>query len=98
MTETAQRFEAATAATIDPADLEKDRAAIVVLAASRSQVLISTATPEAIRNFANGYGDDIPLYTDLEYHLHMTPWDDVEDEPEPAPNGPTRFLGDGRST
>jgi acyl dehydratase len=67
MTETAQRFEAATAATIDPADLDRDRAAIGMLAASRSQELISTATPEAIRNFANGYGDDNPLYTDPRY-------------------------------
>ncbi len=58
------RFEAATAFEIDDADIEKDRAALGVWAAARGQELISTATPEAIRNFANGYGDDNPLYTD----------------------------------
>lgn len=73
MTQTAEpasnqdRFEAATAATIDDADLRRDHAALGLLAASRSQELISTATPEAIRNFANGYGDDNPLYTDPDY-------------------------------
>jgi acyl dehydratase len=58
------RFEAATAFEIDDADIEKDRASLGVWAAARSQELISTATPEAIRNFAHSYGDDNPLYTD----------------------------------
>ena len=35
--------------------------------ATRHQELISTATPEAIRNFAHSYGDDNPLYTDPAY-------------------------------
>jgi acyl dehydratase len=61
------RFSEATAFEIDPADVVKDRAALGVWSASQSQELISTATPEAIRNFATGYGDDNPLYTDPEY-------------------------------
>ncbi len=67
MTQTSEsesRFEDATKAEIDEADLEKDRAALGVWAASRSEELLSTATPEAIRNFARSYGDDNPLYTD----------------------------------
>lgn len=66
-TDTAERLEEATTAEIDAADLEKDRAAIGVWSATRHQELISTATPEAIRNFAHGYGDDNPLYTDPDY-------------------------------
>ncbi|MGI9162628.1 MAG: FAS1-like dehydratase domain-containing protein [Mycobacterium sp.] len=64
---TSDRFAAATAFEIDSADLEKDRAALGVWAAARGQELISTATPEAIRNFAHGYGDDNPLYCDPHY-------------------------------
>lgn len=67
MTQTADRFKDATSAEIDDADIAKDRAALGVWSASRSQELLSTATPEAIRNFAHGYGDDNPLYTDPQY-------------------------------
>ena len=62
-----EAYAAATAATIDPADLAKDRRALGVLSASRNQELIGTATGEAIRNFAHGYGDDNPLFTDPDY-------------------------------
>jgi acyl dehydratase len=64
---TADRFKEATSSEIDDADIAKDRAALGVWAANRSQELISTATPEAIRNFAHGYGDDNPLYTQPDY-------------------------------
>jgi len=70
---TSERFKDATSAEIDNADIAKDRAALGVWAAARAQELISTATPEAIRNFANGYGDDNPLYTDAGYG-HETRW------------------------
>src|SRR3954468_6000206 len=65
--DTAERFKAATASEIDPTDIERDRAAVGVWSATRHQELISTATAESIRNFANGYGDDNPLYTDPAY-------------------------------
>ncbi|OBH01624.1 acyl dehydratase [Mycobacterium sp. E342] len=64
---TSEKFKEATSAEIDDADIAKDRAALRVWAAARSQELIATATPEAIRNFAHGYGDDNPLYTDPDY-------------------------------
>ena len=73
MTQTTDRFQDATSYQIDDADITKDRAALGIWAASRNQELISTATPEAIRNFANGYGDDNPLYTDPTYG-HTTRW------------------------
>jgi acyl dehydratase len=63
----AERFKDATSALIDDADIAKDRAALGIWAAARSQELLATATPETIRNFAHGYGDDNPLYTDPEY-------------------------------
>jgi acyl dehydratase len=62
-----ERFEAATAFEIDDADIAKDRAALGVWSACRDKALLSTATPEAIRNFAYSYGDDNPLYTDPDY-------------------------------
>jgi len=64
-----ERFAEATSFEIDPADVEKDRAALGVWAASKSEELLSTATPEAIRNFARSYGDDNPLFTDPSYGL-----------------------------
>lgn len=57
-------FEKATNATIDDADIEKDRAAIGKDSVITAQELLGTATPEAIRNFAHSYGDDNPLYCD----------------------------------
>ena len=71
MTQTAEsesgRFEDAVSAEISADDLAKDRAALGKWAASRNQEWISTATPEAIRNFAYSYGDDNPLFTDPGY-------------------------------
>jgi acyl dehydratase len=65
--DTAERLKEATTAEIDSADLDKDRAAVGVWSATQHQELIATATTEAIRNFAHGYGDDNPLYTNPDY-------------------------------
>ncbi|SEG88595.1 Acyl dehydratase [Thermomonospora echinospora] len=62
-----EEFTKATSAELQDADIEKDRAILGRDWASRSQEFLSTATPEAIRNFAHGYGDDNPLYCDPEY-------------------------------
>jgi acyl dehydratase len=70
---TSDRLKEATSSEIDDADIAKDRAALGVWAAARGQELISTATPEAIRNFAHGYGDDNPLYTDP-HHGDSSRW------------------------
>jgi acyl dehydratase len=68
-----EKFKEATAAEIDDTDIERDRAALGVWSASKAQELLSTATLEAIRNFAHGYGDDNPLYTDPQYGV-TTRW------------------------
>lgn len=60
-------FDEATDFDIDDADIERDRAAAGAVAAVRDLAHVGTATPEAIRNFAFGYGDDNPLYTDPGY-------------------------------
>jgi N-terminal half of MaoC dehydratase len=62
-----ERFSEATAYEIDERDIERDRVAVGKWAASSAEELLSTATPEAIRNFARSYGDDNPLYTSPEY-------------------------------
>lgn len=67
MTATEQAFSEATSAEIDDADIERDRRAVGHDAPSRDEELLSVATPEAIRNFARGYGDDNPLFCDAEY-------------------------------
>lgn len=64
---TEERFKEAIEAEISEEDLAKDRAALGIWSASKHQEWISTATGETIRNFANSYGDDNPLYTDPEY-------------------------------
>ncbi|MGB3437236.1 MAG: MaoC family dehydratase N-terminal domain-containing protein [Actinophytocola sp.] len=68
-----QAFEDATDFDIDDADIERDRAAAGAVAAVRDLAHLGTATPEAIRNFAFGYGDDNPLYTDPD-HGAATRW------------------------
>lgn len=67
MTEVVEEFQEATIATIDDADIEKDRAALGKDSVVTHQELLGTATPEAIRNFAHSYGDDNPLFCTPEY-------------------------------
>ncbi|WP_322751784.1 MULTISPECIES: MaoC family dehydratase, partial [unclassified Frankia] len=57
-------FERASSSVFVQEDLAQDRAALGRLVASRQQEYLSTATPEAIRNFAHSYGDDNPLFCD----------------------------------
>ncbi|MCT2582238.1 FAS1-like dehydratase domain-containing protein [Actinophytocola gossypii] len=66
-------FDEATDFDIDDADIERDRAAAGSVAAVRDLAHVGTATPEAIRNFAFGYGDDNPLYVDPD-HGATTRW------------------------
>jgi len=66
-------IDEATAHTIDDADIERDRVACGLWFASRMQEYRSTATTETIRNFANSYGDDNPLYCDPD-HGRFSRW------------------------
>jgi acyl dehydratase len=48
-------------------DLERARLLLGVNTASKHRELYSVATPDALRNWSLGVGDDNPLYTDEEY-------------------------------
>src|SRR2546430_2380027 len=48
-------------------DIERARLLLGVDPASKQRELFSAATPDAIRNWAMGAGDDNPLYTDEDY-------------------------------
>ena len=63
----AEEFEKATASKLTDEDIEKARLLIGHDTASRQRELYSVATPDAIRNWAMGVGDDNPLYVDEDY-------------------------------
>jgi len=48
-------------------DLERAKLLLGIDVASKHRELYSVATPDAMRNWALGVGDDNPLYTDEEY-------------------------------
>ncbi len=54
-------------ATIKDEDIERARMLVGVDVASSERQYLTAATEDAIRNFAVGYGDDNPLFTDPEY-------------------------------
>jgi Acyl dehydratase len=59
--------DAATGAEIKAEDVAQARKLCGHMFAERNCELYTSAHPDAIRNFARGYGDDNPLYTDDEY-------------------------------
>lgn len=63
----AEEFEKATASKLTDEDIEKARLLIGHDTASKQRELYSVATPDAIRNWAMGLGDDNPLYVDEDY-------------------------------
>jgi acyl dehydratase len=66
-TETSAEFEKATDYSFREEDIAAAKAAVGVWSPSSAQELLTTATYDAMRNFARGYGDDNPLYTTAEY-------------------------------
>jgi acyl dehydratase len=60
-------FEEALKYRLTDEDIERARLLLGVDTANRSRELYSVATPDAIRNWALGVGDDNPLYTEEEY-------------------------------
>lgn len=60
-------FERATAYTLSDEDIERARLQIGLATSSRHRELYSVASPDAIRNWSMGIGDDNPLYTDETY-------------------------------
>jgi acyl dehydratase len=62
-----KEFEAATQARIEEGDIEKARSLDGVFTANKKEDIITRLTPDAIRNFAHGVGDDNPLFCDPAY-------------------------------
>lgn len=62
-----EEFAKATAYELTDGDIEKARLLLGYDQASKHRELYSEATPDAIRNWALGAGDDNPLYTDESY-------------------------------
>jgi acyl dehydratase len=67
MTDIAAEFEEATKYELLDGDVERARALLGVDVASRKREHLTTFTPDAIRNFAYGVGDDNPLFADEDY-------------------------------
>ncbi len=62
-----QEFAKAIQYQLTDEDLERARLLIGIETASRARELYSVATPDALRNWALGVGDDNPLYTEEPY-------------------------------
>ena len=60
-------FEAALQYRLTDEDLERAKLLLGLDTASRHRELYSVATPDAIRNWSLGVGDDNPLYTEEDY-------------------------------
>lgn len=67
MTDISEEFEKAIAYELTEDDMERAKLLIGVDTASKAREHISVATPDAIRNWALGMGDDNPLHIDEEY-------------------------------
>ena len=87
MVDVQQEFEKNTEATFSDADIERARLLIGVDVASKQTEHITTASYDAIRNFAWGVGDDNPLYCDEEYGA-TTRWGS-----QVAPNSMSQIIG-----
>lgn len=62
-----KEFEQAIAYTLTDEDIERAKLLLGIDTASRQRELFSTATPDALRNWSLGVGDDNPLYTEEDY-------------------------------
>jgi acyl dehydratase len=66
---TAPDFEEATKATFREEDIERAKALVGRWAPNKAQEHLTRVSPDAMRNFARGYGDPNPLYTSETYGL-----------------------------
>ncbi len=67
MTDVSAEFEKATAYELRDEDIERARLLLGADVAGRQREHLTTFSPDAIRNFAYGVGDDNPLYADEDY-------------------------------
>ncbi len=70
---TSEEFEKATDYRFQEDDIERAKALVGRWSAVGGREFLTTVTPDAMRNFARGYGDDNPLYT-TEHHGTTTRW------------------------
>jgi acyl dehydratase len=70
---TSEEFEKATDYQFKEDDIERAKALVGRWSAVGGREFLTTVTPDAMRNFARGYGDDNPLYT-TEHHGTTTRW------------------------
>ena len=66
-TTTSEEFEKATDYQFKEEDIERAKALVGRWAPSGAREFLTTATPDAMRNFARGYGDDNPLFASEDY-------------------------------
>ena len=67
MAEISKEMAEATTAELLDSDIERAQSILGVDHASRHREHLTTVTPDAIRNFAYGVGDDNPLFADEDY-------------------------------
>ncbi len=67
MSDTNKEFERATSYEITDDDIARAKTLLGVYTASQMREHLTQATPDAIANFARGYGDDNPLFLDPSY-------------------------------
>ena len=66
-TTTSAEFEKATDYQFKKEDIERAKALVGRWSPSGSREFLTTATPDAMRNFARSYGDDNPLFISADY-------------------------------
>src|ERR1700679_3634784 len=66
-TTTSEEFKKATDYQFKEEDIERAKALVGRWAPSGAREFLTTATPDAMRNFARGYGDDNPLFASEDY-------------------------------
>jgi acyl dehydratase len=66
-TTTSEEFKKATDYQFKEEDIERAKALVGRWAPSGAREFLTTATPDAMRNFARGYGDDNPLFASENY-------------------------------
>ncbi len=93
MTDLEAEFEKAVSYELSDDDIERARLLIGVETTNRRREHISVATPDAIRNWALGMGDDNPLHVDEDYGP-TTRWGSQVASPTFIGHIKTPLLGD----
>lgn len=93
MADTTEAFEAATAYRISEEDIDKARLLVGLDEPTKWQDWLTAASEDAIRNFAESYGDDNPLFADPDY-ARSTRWAGQIAPPQILSSMNKKLLGD----